>query len=217
MRKVINGRTLLLVALLAASVVAGCQLLAIPFAEREATREIPAEFDLTAERLLVFPYVSYDISYEFNNLPLHLMQQVILRLDNTKVGRVIDPREVLAFQQNNLDWQSMPVERIGQHFKVDKVLYLEVEAFGIREWQSANLYRGRAEVAMQVVTVPTADRPAMVPYEGTVNLTLPEDRPIGTSEISEDGMYQATLIRLSESIANKFRDHKVKVLGGGSR
>ena len=194
----------------------GCQIFAIPFAERDPKRKVAAEYHLTAERLLIFPYVSYDISYDYPAMSLDLMQQVMLRLSKDDIKGVIDPREVMAFQQNNLDWQSMPVERLGRLFNADKVLYLEVSSFTLMELQSANLYRGRGEVTIQVVEVPPSGE-ATVPYEGSVSLVLPPDRPIGTSEISAVGMYQATLIKLAERVALKFYAYEERVFTGGGR
>lgn len=212
-----NKRMLLRMSVLLAAiatVAAGCQLFAIPFADRDPKRTIPAEYHLTAERLLIFPYVSYDISYDFPTLPLDLIQQVMLRLSKDDITGVIDPREVIVYQQNNLDWQSMPIERIGRLFNADKVLYIELESFRLMELQSANLYRARAEATIQVVDL-TADDIATVPYEGSASLVLPHDRPIGTSEISAAQMYQVTLIRLAERVANKFYDHQERVFTGG--
>ena len=197
--------------------VSGCglpNLLVYPFAPREAKKQVAREHDLTAERLLILPYAGNDVLFEHPDAGRQISLQVIQQISENlrgRVHRVINPNQVARYQQSTLEWPNMPVADIGREFQADKVLYIELNRFTIMEERSANLYRGRVAARIQVVDV-AAPRGQELLYEGHVTIEVPDDRPVGTMEISEATLRQATIYRFAEEVVWKFYDHEEKVV-----
>ena len=195
----------------------GCglpNLLVYPFADREAKKQVAREHDLTAERLLILPYAGNDVLFEYPDAGRQISLQVIQQIRENlrgRVHRVINPNQVARYQQSTLEWPNLPVADIGRQFQADKVLYIELNRFTLMEERSANLYRGRAEARIQVVDT-GAPRGEESLYEGHVEVEVPDDRPIGTMEISEATLLQAILYRFAEEVVWKFHDHEEKVV-----
>lgn len=196
----------------------GCgipNLIAYPFAERDATRAVPAEYDLTAERLLILPYAGHDMLFESPSLGYDIGQRVASQIYDNLRGRVkviVNPAQVEAYQQRRLDWPSMPVAEIGREFGATKVLYIEMRRFTIMEERSANLYRGRAEARVQVYDSSPGGGGEML-YDGEAEIEFPDDRPASTMEISETQLRQITLGFFAREVVRKFHDHSERRLG----
>lgn len=211
------ARRCLLAALLPAVVacVSGCgiaNLLVYPFAPREAKKDVKREHDLTAERLLILPFAGHDVLFEHPNAGLQVSYSVVQQISEHlrgRVHRVVNPAQVALYQRSTLDWPNMDVAEIGREFEADKVLYIELSRFTIMEERSANLYRGRVAARIEVIDT-AAPKGEDILYEGNVAIEVPEDEPIGTLEISEGKLLQATLYRFAEEVVWKFYDHQEK-------
>lgn len=191
----------------------GCglpNLLVYPFADRDAKRDVKRQYDLTGERLLILPYAGHDILFEYPNAGLEISYQVIQQISQNlrgRVHRVINPAQVALYQRSKLDWPTTEVSDIGREFEADKVLYIELTRFTIMEERSANLYRGRVAAHIQVIDT-SKPRGHELLYETDVSIEVPDDRPMGTTEISELNLRQATVYRFAEEVIWQFYDHK---------
>ncbi len=217
MKRVVKRVALSALLVLLAWGTAGCgiaHLMIYPWAPREAKKDVKSEHDLVAERLLILPYAPHDV--QFNNpgvgrdLSNHMIREIRENLRG-RVHRVINPAQVALYQQSNLDWPNLSVAEIGRQFKADKVLYVELNRFTMMEEDSANLFRGRVEATIRVVA-PAREAVSATLYEGQVAVTVPEDQPIGSIDISEAKFKQAVLYRTGQEIIWKFHDHSEKVV-----
>jgi hypothetical protein len=208
-------------ALLAAlGLLGGCGLpeaLVYPFAPREAVKDVKAEYDLTAQRLLILPYLGTDAQFEFQGADLVITDRLVREIREHLRGRVhhvVNPAEVLRYQQTNLEWANTPVQQIGKEFNVDKVLYVEISRLTLLEDNSVNLYRGRIAARIQVVDVDSAALSPVV-YQTDVLAEIPEkdDPPVSADEGSRNAVERATAIRFAENVIKKFYDHQEKVIG----
>lgn len=216
------GRSIILALMLplAALCASGCgipNLIAYPFAQRDAKQDVKAEHYLTAERLLILPYLGRGVEFESPTAGLDISNSIIEQFRIQKLGSrisVINPKHVARFQQNRLDWQSLSAAQIGREFKADKVLYLEISRYSVMEERSANLFRGRLSGHLQVVD-PNALTGGDVLYETDVSVQVPDDQPIGITDISESKLRLSLLIRFGEVVVWKFCDHEEPRMGGG--
>src|SRR5438270_7966363 len=56
----------------------------------------------------------------------------------------VAPSKIQEFKNNHPDWHTMKLDEIGERFKADYVIYLELESMSLYEKGSANqLYHGR--------------------------------------------------------------------------
>lgn len=186
-------------------------------ADREAKKDVPAEYQLTAQRLLILPYLATDAQFEFQGADLVITDRLLREIQAHLRGRVhhvVNPAEVLRYQQSNLEWINTPVVRIGQEFNVDKVLYVEISRLTLLEENSINIYRGRVSARIQIVDVnSTAVSPVV--YQTDVSAQVPDkdEPPASTDDYSRSAVQKAVAIRFAENVINKFYDHQEKVVG----
>ena len=186
-------------------------------ADREPKKDVAREHDLRAEALLILPYSGPQIQLEHPGANLTISNFIIQQIDGHLRGHVrgvVNPIQVIRYQQTDLDWENKTVQEIGREFGADKVLYIEIRRLTLLEERSANLYRGRVKAHLQVVDV-NADAADAELYTGDVSVIFPKDNPLGTSQISRGAIEQQTLHRFAVETVWKFYDHKE--LRGGER
>lgn len=212
------GALVVLGALLAVGAGAGCYVphfLVWLFKPDQITRSVKAEYDLKAERLVIVPYAGTDILFTYPTVPIEVSQELVYAIARDLGGRVktvVHPVEVVRWQESTLEWPNMSLDRIAREFGADTLLYVELERYTMVEEGSANLFRGRAKARIQVVKPDAESNPV---YETVVEVTFPENRPVGVLETSERVMRRGTNLLFARDLVRKFYDHKVEVQGGG--
>jgi hypothetical protein len=77
--------------------------------------------------------------------------------ENKEKVTIISPKTVQEYKNDHPDWYSN-LDKVGQHFKVDYVIYLEIESMSLYERGSGNtLYRGRAEIHAKLINMNAPD------------------------------------------------------------
>ncbi|MBN2581485.1 MAG: hypothetical protein JXL80_00345 [Planctomycetes bacterium] len=191
----------------------GCglaHLFAYPFASREGTVHVKGDYDLRADALLIFPYLGSEIQLEYPNAGLEISSFIYQELYANLKGRVrgvVNPQQVVRYQQTDLDWQNKSIQEIGREFGADKVLYIEVNRLTLMEEHSANLYRGRVKAHLQVVDVGSTTGEGLL-YESDVSVVVPKDNPLGTMQISSARIMTETLTQFAKETVWKFYDHE---------
>ena len=210
------GALVVLGAVLASS--AGCYVphfLVWLLGPREITKTVKSEYDLKAERLIIVCYAGTDILFAYPTVPLEISQELVYAIArdlDDRVKTIVHPVEVVRWQEGTLEWPNMSLDQIAREFQADALLYVELERYTMVEEGSANLFRGRAKARIQVVRPDAEANPV---YETTVEVTFPEERPVGVLETSERVMRRGTNLLFARDVIRKFYDHKVEVRGGG--
>src|SRR5439155_26002416 len=57
--------------------------------------------------------------------------------------RIVAPRDVIYWQNDTLTWQNLSAKDIGRHFKVDRVLFIEVLDYSMRRPMGVSNLEGR--------------------------------------------------------------------------
>lgn len=220
MRRIVRSSILAVMLPLVVCCASGCgipNLLVYPFADRDAKKDVKEAYHLTSERLLILPYLGREVEFESPTAGTDISGALIRHIrDNLRgrVHRVVSPQQVAKYQQSRLDWQGTQVAEIGREFQADKVLYLEIQRYSIMEERSANLYRGRLSGHLQVIDTAPASRGKEVLYEADISVQVPDDKPIGATEIPEGTLRGATLYRFAQEVIWKFCDHEEPRMGG---
>jgi len=198
-----------------AAVAGGCYLphLFVALTKPEEKKTIKAEHHLAAERLVIVVYAGTDVLFTYPTAPLEinrdLVNEILAHLA-PKVKQIVHPVEVVRWQESNLEWTTMSPVDIAKTFKVDTMLYVELEQYSTVEERSANLFRGHVRANVQVVK-PAADSNPV--YRTSVEVLFPEDRPIGVVE-NENLIRAGTSIVFARTVIGKFYDREVVVKGG---
>jgi hypothetical protein len=214
-----SWKNLILMGALALATLAGaggCQwLTAYIFADRHPKETIKAEYSLASERLVIIPYASTDVLFSDPGLPMELSRDLIIQISNRlgpeKVKAFINPAEVQRWQEANLEWPNISLVEMGQAFKADTVLYVELERYSLMEEHSANLYRGRVRARIQIVQPAAPHNPV---YDTVVETVFPANAPVGVTSASEQSVRTYTNMVFAENVVDKFCDHEIDVKGG---
>lgn len=212
-------RAAILVAALALTAT-GCQIpgqfFAWAFAPRHPKQTVKAEYELKAERLVIVPYVGTDVLFSYPAAPLEIstdiVHEILLRIPD-RVKMIIHPVQVIQWQESNLEWPSMSLVRVAEMFQADTLMYVEVERYSMIEERSANLFRGRIKARVQVVETTAARNPV---WEDLVEMTFPEDSPVGVLDVSERTIRAGVTRLFAREVVRRFHDHEIEAKGGGT-
>jgi hypothetical protein len=194
----------------------GCHWLAAYYgADRHPMRDVKAEYQLTAQRLVIIPYASTEILFSDSTLSLEIagcmVNEILHNLGPSRVKTIVHPADVNRWQESNLEWPSMSLMDMAKAFEADTVLYVELEHYSTAEERSANLYRGRVQARIQVGRTGELNNPV---YSTTVETVYPKDAPVGMTGTTERVVRQYTNLVFARDVIEKFYEHKVEIRGG---
>ena len=150
-----------------------------------------------------------DFEDPYARMDLALGTQRAIR-ENVKGVEFADQEKIQAFQRARLDWYSLPLSEIAAQFQVQRVLYLELIQYTIREPDSVNLLRGRIWAQLRVYEAESA-LPEDPAYETEVEIVYPEQAPQPYSENNKLLIRRQSMETFALEAARKFYDHKRKV------
>jgi hypothetical protein len=193
----------------------GCQWLTAYFmADRHPKKEVKAEYELTAEKLVIIPYAGTEILFSDSTLTVeiafNMVNEIVRNLGPKKVMTIVHPAEVNRWQESTLEWPNMSLTDMAKAFGADTVLYVELEHYSTVEEHSANLYRGRVSARIQVARLSAPQNPV---YTTTVETVYPEDMPVGMTGTTEGAVRRVTNIVFANQVIQKFYNHQVEIRG----
>ncbi|MCP4713231.1 MAG: hypothetical protein GY869_31760 [Planctomycetes bacterium] len=121
-----------------------------------------------------------------------------------------DQEEIQNFQRSRFDWYSLPVSDIINQFQVERLLYVELIQFTIREPESVNLLRGHIWAQLRIFEK-ESDTPNIPVLETEADVIFPEQGPSSYSEAARFNIRQQSIGLFALEVARKFHDHKKEV------
>lgn len=201
--------------LLASALLGGCNLLAFPlyvFAPPEKEVTIAPEYaGLADSTVAVVVYADMDTMYEYPRVREDLSQVVAVMLRrNVENVTVIDPGRVVRYQDDTIDWESLPIQSVGRRLGADKVLYISLGEYSMREAGSISLARGRirAHVSVYDCTLEPGVDPVQW-RQRNVTVLFPEEGPAGIAGQNDRNLQIQTHVLFAEKVARYFYEHKL--------
>ena len=196
--------------LLCASLAGGCALfksMAVHAAPK--TEKIAAEYNgLAGKKLLVFVWVPPEIKWDYPYIRLDLAAYVGAYLNqNVEDVTVVDARRVEDYLAKSRQFESDPAE-VGRHFHADRVIYLAVYQFSIRDPGMAEHYRGRIASSVEVYDLTAKSDSAQRNTLREVNVAYPEERALGFANVRPDQVRQATYELFTTEVGRKFHNYE---------
>ena len=142
-------RHITIAGLLAVAVLnSGCNWLAHPLyliAPKAPEKKVTAEFaGLPHKTVAVVVYADMDTLYEYPYAREGVTAAIARQLDsNVQDVEVIEPGQVIRYQDANVSWRTHPFSDVGQALGADYVLYVSLSEFSTHESGSVNLPVGR--------------------------------------------------------------------------
>jgi hypothetical protein len=205
MRKSLSFLLLLLIA------AGGCNILAGPayllFGEKE--RKVKAEYTGLTEKkiaLVIAGRPAIEFEFPMADMDLALIAAHTIAQHVKKVA-FVDQNQIDVFQRENLDWAALPMQDIGGKFQAQRVLYVDLLQFTLREENSVNLLRGNlsADIRVYDMESPNPNQPV---YQTELTVIYPEVAPVPMSDSAQQATYLQTMGQFAQRLAYRFYDHK---------
>jgi hypothetical protein len=71
---------------------------------------------------------------------------------------IVDSRKVEEYKNNHPNWRSMDLRKVGQQFDADYLIYLEINSLSLYEPGGTHLFRGRAQLTVNLIDVRHPDK-----------------------------------------------------------
>jgi hypothetical protein len=151
--------------------------------------------------VLVYCYAPKELKWDNEAVDYDLAKHVAHRL-NAKGIKVVDPDRVHAWLDKNDKWRK--TAEIGKAFKVDYVVHIDLKDYSLFEPNSSNLYRGRADVIVNVVKMEDDKRDGNVIYTTPLKSNFPTRAPVDSNVMSFTQFKKHYLSALSDEIGKLF-------------
>jgi hypothetical protein len=183
-------------------------------------REAPLLMPLTPPdkgkpvKIAVLAYMGMQNRSEFitaeRDLEGQLAQQLFQSFKDEKQAVSIVPNsKIQEFKSTHPGWKESDLKEIAQYFKVDYLIYLEIDSISLYETGSQNtLYRGRANITVSVLN---ANKPDESPYPKSFNCVYPASKgPISVDESTPPrGFYLAFMNYMAKRLSWYFIPHEM--------
>lgn len=191
------------IAVAALALVVGCNWLVPGIFLTEHKKTVPAEFArLKGKQAAVVVWAEPETLFDYPHVRLELSSYISDKLRaELPSTRLIDPPRIEDYAQRILDADP---ERIGQHFGVDMVVYLELLEFQIRDPQAPDLVRPHIRASVVVYDL-EADPDETRRYDlSEVDVVYPEHGPLLVSRTNIVTARQEAYVKFAEAVARKF-------------
>lgn len=124
---------------------------------------------------------------------------------NLKNANVLDPRRVVKYQDNTIDWDAKDRTKLGEALGVQYVLYISLGKFTTRESGSEYLFRGEIIADAYLYQTNLPETKAKVWSSTDLRESFPKD----AVPASNDAVVRAGLVNMfSDKLAKKFYKYK---------
>ena len=124
---------------------------------------------------------------------------------NLPTCRLLSYQDVIAWQNNQINWYALTEKDIGKHFSVDRVLYIEVLDYSTKRNTGYSDLQGRLRAQCKVTEVDSASLGAA--WTGLIDVTWPE-QPLDPTQTNENALRLRTLEVFADKLVRCFYDHQ---------
>ena len=180
------------------------------FGVAEEDETIAAAFDdLSHSKVAVVVYADDRTQYEYPGATLALSHMISATLrKNVENVETVDPIAILAFQRENLGWETMDKASLGQALGADHVLFIALRQYTTREPGSLNIYRGHINAEASIYDATDAEGAPPAWQEEYLEVTYP---PKATGVIADNDrkIQYETDRAFTDLLVKYFYEHEV--------
>lgn len=203
-----------IVLLLLAGTLSGCDAagyLLYVFAPNKRTQTVEAEFGgLAGRSVAIVIYADAAVQYEYPWVRHELAATIASQLkQHVKGVEVVDPLRVIAYQDENIDWNALGKTELGRTLGADHVLSVVLIEYSTRDRGSLNIYRGRITAQVRVYQTSLPERDSCVWPGEDIRVLYPPDVPMGEVGEDDDKIRHRTNIVFARTLVRKFYKHEV--------
>jgi hypothetical protein len=147
-------------------------------------------------KVVFLTYVETDMRPEFLRADRDVTDALV-RLLNKRYAesmvkiKIVAPGLVECFKDKNLTWHTMTVKEIGDNFKADYVVNIDLDHLSLYELNSANeLFRGYAQAHVSVIQTETAEKV----FEKEFTFKFPTHGPCSVFDSNNPSQFRAEFL-----------------------
>lgn len=189
-----------------------CNLLTPLVFVAKHTKTVSPEFDkLPDNRVAILVWTDASTLFDYPHVRLELATYIADKLSMEMNQRklrteLVDPRDVEDYLQRNAGARIDP-HAVGQAFKADYVIYLEVNRFQIRDRDHPQFLQGQIAASVAVHDM-HADSDQLRRYPLTpVTCFYPEGAPVLLTAVNSPLVREGVYRKFAEVVARKFYEH----------
>lgn len=122
--------------------------------------------------------------------------------------RVMDPRQMAQFQEQNPFWMTLPPADVVQRLAVDRLVVIDLVEFTTHEPGNAHLWRGVVVANIDVLEADVAT-PNNAVYHTTVKTMYPPGNGVGVLNHDDPTMRLGMIKTLATTVSNLFAEYEV--------
>ncbi len=126
--------------------------------------------------------------------------------EHLPTARMLDYHEVINWQDDTLNWFALSEKEIGQHFSVDRVVYIELLDYSVSPNRGYGDLQGHLRANCKVYEVDT--KTTGPEWSDVVDVNYPKTRPVDAGQTSPDGIRSHTLQDFAEEVVSRFYQHQ---------
>jgi predicted small secreted protein len=173
--------------------------------------EVTAEYyGLKDQTVAVLINADYPVLYQHRDIQWELGTAISnLIADGVPGVKVIDARDVVAFQNRNIYWSTAPYGELAKKLGCTRLILVELQEFRLHEPGNTMMYRGVASARVEVAEANGA-KPNDAAYATVVTAAYPPNNPQGIPDADPQTIRKGIVDIFSRSVAWKFFDHEEK-------
>ncbi len=163
-----------------------------------------------------FPALQLDLG---NSLDYKLQQAQKLDKDlKDLIGTTfpIQPRSIVRYQREHPGLEALPVTDVAPKLQVERLIYLQVNAFSTQAEGMVMMYLGTADVTMQVIEIDPSGKATVAYTDPNIRVKFPRSAPAeGELNGTHAKIYAGTVDELTTQLSLKFFQHPDYSMGVG--
>jgi hypothetical protein len=201
------GRGILAAALLASPLLlSGCWIFSA--AQQVAGKKVEAQYKGLADKsIAIVVYTDQATTNEFPAAREEISSFIAAQIhENLPTARMLDYHEVMNWQDDTLNWFGLTEKEIGQHFSVDRVLYIELLDYSVSPNRGYGDLQGHLRANCKVYEMDNKVNGAA--WTDVIDTRYPKDHPLDASQASPEGVRSHTLKDFADELVSRFYDHQ---------
>jgi hypothetical protein len=117
---------------------------------------------------------------------------------------IMNAQDIINWQSDTLNWQSLSEKEIGKKFGVDRVLFIHVLDYSTHKTLTPGNLQGHLRALCKVVEVDSPAPPNEPAWTGLVDVAWPANQPLSPIDTQEDAVRMRTLESFATRLVGYF-------------
>jgi hypothetical protein len=196
--------------------VSGCQYVGVAAETVEGDASVKASYKgLHDQKVAIMVWADEGITIDHPTVEADISRGLEVKLkqaadgaDEVKKIQWMRNEDVLRFQDNHPELQSIPPQEIATKLPITRLIYLEVVSLSLHPSDAIDLSRGKIEVNIRVEEVAGSQGKTVYQEDDVSGEYPPKAPPEGVMGLDDETTYRKTVDALTTEVAKRFISHE---------